>query len=61
MGVAVADFENHGRPDLFVTGVRENILYYTIACVIGTFEDVTARRGCAVMEAVGGRGLVRLR
>ena len=43
MGVAVADFDNDGRPDLFVTGVRENILYHNRGD--GTFEDVTGRAG----------------
>jgi FG-GAP-like repeat len=36
MGVAAADFDNDGWPDLFVTGVRENILYHNRGD--GTFE-----------------------
>jgi len=43
MGVAAADFDNDGWPDLFVTGVRENILYHNRGD--GTFEDVTAKAG----------------
>jgi len=43
MGVAVADFDNDGWPDLFVTGVRENILYHNRGD--GTFEDVTGKAG----------------
>ena len=43
MGVAAADFDNDGWPDLFVTGVRENILYHNRGD--GTFEDVTDRAG----------------
>jgi Flp pilus assembly protein TadD len=45
MGVAVADFDNDGWPDLFVTGVRENILYRNRGD--GTFEDVTKKAGLA--------------
>jgi enediyne biosynthesis protein E4 len=41
MGVAAGDYDNDGWPDLFVTGVRENILYRNRGD--GTFEDVTAR------------------
>jgi hypothetical protein len=48
MGVAAGDYDNDGRPDLFVTGVRENILYRNRGD--GTFEDVTAAAG------VGGDG-----
>lgn len=43
MGVAVADFDNDGRPDLFLTGVRENILYHNRGD--GTFEDITQKAG----------------
>ena len=43
MGVAAADFDNDGWPDLFVTGVRENILYHNRGD--GTFEDVTEKAG----------------
>ena len=43
MGVAVGDFDGDGHPDLFVTGVRENILYRNRGD--GTFEDVTERAG----------------
>jgi hypothetical protein len=43
MGVAVGDFDNDGWPDLFVTGVRENILYRNRGD--GTFEDITEKAG----------------
>ena len=48
IGVAVADFDNDGRPDLLVTGVRRNILYRNRGD--GTFEDVTARAGIGSAE-----------
>lgn len=43
MGVAAADYDNDGRTDLFVTGVRENILYHNRGD--GTFDDVTTATG----------------
>ncbi len=41
MGVAVGDYDNDGRPDLFVTSVNENKLYHNNGD--GTFTDVTAK------------------
>ena len=41
MGVAVADYDNDGYPDLFVTGVNRNLLYHNRGD--GTFEDVTEK------------------
>lgn len=43
MGVAAADFDNDGHPDLFVAGVGRNILYRNRGD--GSFEDVTAKAG----------------
>jgi enediyne biosynthesis protein E4 len=43
MGVAAADYDNDGHPDLFVSGVRRNALYRNRGD--GTFEDVTAKAG----------------
>jgi hypothetical protein len=43
MGAAVADYDNDGRPDLFVAGVNRNVLYHNLGN--GRFEDVTARAG----------------
>jgi hypothetical protein len=43
MGAAVADFDNDGWPDIYVTGVNRNILYHNNHD--GTFTDVTARAG----------------
>jgi hypothetical protein len=43
MGVAVGDFDNDGRPDLFVTSVNDNKLYHNNGD--GTFTDVTAKAG----------------
>jgi tetratricopeptide (TPR) repeat protein len=41
MGVAVGDYDNDGRPDLFVTRWRSYALYHNRGD--GTFEDATAR------------------
>jgi hypothetical protein len=43
MGAAAADYDNDGRPDLFVAGVKRNTLYHNRGD--GTFEDVTAKAG----------------
>jgi len=41
MGVAVADYDNDGYPDIFVAGLNRNILYHNRGD--GTFEDVTEK------------------
>ncbi|MDQ2774148.1 MAG: CRTAC1 family protein [Acidobacteriota bacterium] len=43
MGAAAGDFDNDGRPDLFVAGVNRNILYHNLGN--GKFEDVTQKAG----------------
>jgi hypothetical protein len=48
MGAAVGDFDNDGRPDLFVAGVNRNVLYRNLGN--GRFEDVTAKAGIASGE-----------
>lgn len=45
MGVAVGDYDNDGRPDLYVTNLGANILYHNNGD--GTFRDVTADAGVA--------------
>ncbi len=45
MGVAVGDYDNDGRPDLYVTNYGRNILYHNNGD--GTFTDVTAKAGVA--------------
>jgi len=45
MGVAVADYDNDGREDLFVAGVHGNHLYRNNGD--GTFTDVTEKAGLA--------------
>jgi enediyne biosynthesis protein E4 len=42
-GVAVADYDNDGRPDLFVAGVHHRTLYHNNGD--GTFTDVTVKAG----------------
>jgi len=42
-GVAAADFDNDGNPDLFVAGVRRSFLFRNRGD--GTFEDVTQKAG----------------
>jgi hypothetical protein len=44
MGAAVGDYDNDGRPDLYVTNYGSNILYHNRG---GVFEDVTAAAGVA--------------
>jgi len=44
MGVAVGDYDNDGRDDLFVGGVHANHLYHNDG---GRFSDVTAKAGLA--------------
>ena len=44
-GAAVGDFDNDGRPDLYVTGYGANQLFHNEGG--GVFRDVTARTGVA--------------
>ena len=46
MGVAVADFDNDGLPDIYVTGFDGNALYRNVGNC--KFEDVTEKAGVAV-------------
>ena len=48
MGVAVADYDNDGLPDIYVTGFGGNVLYRNLGNC--KFEDVTEKAG------VGGGG-----
>jgi enediyne biosynthesis protein E4 len=43
MGVAVADFDNDGREDIYVTGFNDNALYRNLGNC--KFEDVTDKAG----------------
>ena len=43
LGVAVADYDNDGFPDILVLGLRRNTLYHNRGD--GTFEDVSEKAG----------------
>jgi hypothetical protein len=43
MGVAVADYDHDGYPDIFISGVGKSVLYHNNGD--GTFTDVTASSG----------------
>ena len=43
MGVAVADYDNDGHPDMFVAGLHHGALYHNNGD--GTFSDVTVKSG----------------
>jgi len=43
MGVAVGDYDNDGRPDIYVTGYGHNVLYHNLGGC--KFEDVTEKAG----------------
>src|SRR5437667_6735757 len=43
MGVAVADYDNDGHPDIFVAGLHHSSLYHNNGD--GTFTDVTVKSG----------------
>jgi enediyne biosynthesis protein E4 len=51
MGVAAADYDNDGWPDIYVTGVNRNFLYHNNGD--GTFSDVTAHAGVAAVTTSG--------
>jgi hypothetical protein len=53
MGVAVADYDNDGYPDIFVAGVNRNILYHNRGD--GTFEDVTEKAHLSGVDAHYGK------
>jgi hypothetical protein len=45
MGIAVADYDNDGLPDIYVTGYNGNVLYHNLGDC--KFEDVTEKAGVA--------------
>ncbi|HET7102522.1 MAG TPA: CRTAC1 family protein [Terracidiphilus sp.] len=45
-GLAIADFDNDGLPDMYVTGYGHNVLYRNLGGC--KFKDVTAKAGVAV-------------
>jgi Flp pilus assembly protein TadD len=53
MGVAVADYDNDGYQDIFVTGVNRNILFRNDGN--GRFEDVTEKAGLTGVDPQRGK------
>jgi len=51
LGVAVADYDNDGHPDIYVNNFGPNVLYRNNGD--GTFTDVTAESGVACGSKVG--------
>ena len=51
MGVAVGDYDNDGRPDIFLANVTGNQMFHNKGD--GTFTDVTAKTGLAGAEMNG--------
>ncbi len=51
MGVCVGDYDNDGRPDLYVSNFGPNVLYRNNGD--GTFTDVTAKAGVARGNKLG--------
>jgi hypothetical protein len=49
LGVATGDYDNDGRTDIFVAGLRRNTLYRNAGN--GSFEDVTEAAGLAQRDA----------
>jgi enediyne biosynthesis protein E4 len=45
MGIAVADYDNDGLPDIYVTGYNGNVLYHNLGNC--KFEDATQKAGVA--------------
>ena len=50
--VAIGDFDNDGHPDIFVAGVKRNILYRNLGN--GRFADVTTRAAVTGTDATFG-------
>ncbi|OHB80291.1 MAG: hypothetical protein A2V98_24295 [Planctomycetes bacterium RBG_16_64_12] len=59
MGVAVADYDNDGRPDIYVSNYGPNVLYHQEED--GTFVDATEAAGVKLKNKVGvGAGVAFL-